>query len=423
MEWNEIREEKTGLCYYQGKHQSGLTVLLFPMEGYASSYALFGTNLGSVDQTFKRDNEGEYTTVPHGVAHFLEHKMFEKEYGDAFTLFARTGASANAYTSFDRTCYLLSATDKLEENLGYLLDFVQEPYFTPQTVEKEQGIIGQEIKMYDDDPGWRVYFNLLGALYQKHPVRIDIAGTVESISHITSDLLYQCYYNFYNLNNMVLSVAGNLTVPQVEQVLQKHIKPVAPVTVERLTVEEPEEIAAPLVRQKLSVAIPLFQIGFKGRPLEGKEELRQELADEILLEAIFGETSPFYRRLYQQGLINQTFESEVFSGRGYYALLFAGESRQPQEVQKQLLEELKQYPQGISEEAFLRCRRLMYGRQIQGFNSVENTASAMINAAFAGVGLFDALELLEQLTLEEVNARLPEIFRPDRCALSVIDPA
>ena len=157
--------------------------------------------------------------------------------------------------------------------------------------------------------------------------------------------------------------------------------------------------------------------------MEGKEELRQELADEILLEAIFGETSPFYRRLYQQGLINQTFESEVFSGRGYYALLFAGESRQPQEVQKQLLEELKQYPQGISEEAFLRCRRLMYGRQIQGFNSVENTASAMINAAFAGVGLFDALELLEQLTLEEVNARLPEIFRPDRCALSVIDPA
>ena len=423
MDWNQIREEKTGLSYYQGKHPSGLTVLLFPMEGYASSYALFGTNLGSVDQTFKRDTETEYTTVPHGVAHFLEHKMFEKEYGDAFSLFSRTGASANAYTSFDRTCYLFSATDKLEENLGYLLDFVQEPYFTPQTVEKEQGIIGQEIKMYDDDPGWRVYFNLLGALYQKHPVRIDIAGTVESISHITSDLLYQCYYNFYNLNNMVLSVAGNLTVPQVEQVLQQHIKPVAPVTVQRLTVEEPEEIAAPLVRQTLSVAIPLFQIGFKGRPLEGKEELRQELMDEILLEAIFGETSPFYRRLYQQGLINQNFESEIFAGRGYYALLFAGESRQPQEVQTQLLAELDRYPQGISEEAFRRGKRLIYGRQIQGFNSVENTASAMINAAFSGVGLFDSIQLLEQLTLEEVNARLREIFRPDRCALSIIDPA
>ena len=423
MDWNQIREEKTGLCYYQGKHPSGLTVLLFPMEGYASSYALFGTNLGSVDQTFKRDTETEYTTVPYGIAHFLEHKMFEKEYGDAFTLFSRTGASANAYTSFDRTCYLFSAADKLEENLGYLLDFVQEPYFTPQTVEKEQGIIGQEIKMYDDDPGWRVYFNLLQALYQKNPVRIDIAGTVESISHITSDLLYQCYYDFYNLNNMVLSVAGNLTVPQVEQVLQQHIKPVAPVTVERKTVEEPDEIAAPLVRQTLSVAIPLFQIGFKGHPLEGKEELRQELMDEILLEAIYGEISPFYRRLYQQGLINSSFESEVFSGRGYYALLFAGESRQPQEVQKQLLAELDRYPQGISQEAFRRCKRQIYGRLIQGFNSVEDTASAMINAAFAGVGLFDAMELLGQLTLEEVNARLPEIFRPDRCALSIIDPA
>ena len=205
--------------------------------------------------------------------------------------------------------------------------------------------------------------------------------------------------------------------------LQQHIKPVAPVTVERKTVEEPEEIAAPLVRQTLSVAIPLFQIGFKGRPLEGEAELRQELVDEILLEAIYGETSPFYRRLYQQGLINQNFESEIFAGRGYYALLFAGESRQPQEVQKQLLAELDRYPQGISEEAFRRGKRLIYGRQIQGFNSVENTASAMINAAFSDVGLFDSIQLLEQLTLEEVNARLPEIFRPDRCALSIIDPA
>lgn len=423
MEWNSFEEKRTGFRYYQGRHSSGLTVLLCPMEGYASSYALFGTNLGSVDQTFKRDTEREYTTLPHGVAHFLEHKMFEKEYGDAFSLFARTGACANAYTSFDRTCYLFSATDRLEENLGYLLDFVQDPYFTPQTVEKEQGIIGQEIKMYDDDPNWRVYFNLLQALYQNHPVRIDIAGTVESISHITSDLLYQCYYNFYNLNNMVLSVAGNLTVSQVEQVLEKHIKPVAPVTVDRLTVEEPEEIASPLVRQTLSVAIPLFQIGFKGRPLEGKAQLRQELMDDILLEAVFGETSPFYRRLYQQGLINQTFESEIFSGRGYYSLLFAGESRQPLEVQKQLLAELEQYPDGISPQAFQRCKRLFYGRQVRGMNSVENVASSMLNAAFSGVGLFDALTLLEDLTLEEVNARLPEIFRPDRCALSIIDPA
>lgn len=418
-----ITGKQVGDSYYQVEHPSGLTVLLYPKEHCSTTYAIFGTRYGSIDNCFQRSDEASPESVPEGIAHYLEHKLFESEEGDAFERFSKTGASANAFTSFESTCYLFSTTDQVYQSLEILLDFVQSPYFTEETVRKEQGIIGQEIKMYDDDPGWRVYFNLLGALYQKHPVRIDIAGTVESISHITSDLLYQCYYNFYNLNNMVLSVAGNLTVPQVEQVLQKHIKPVAPVTVERLTVEEPEEIAAPLVRQKLSVAIPLFQIGFKGRPLEGKEELRQELADEILLEAIFGETSPFYRRLYQQGLINQTFESEVFSGRGYYALLFAGESRQPQEVQKQLLEELKQYPQGISEEAFLRCRRLMYGRQIQGFNSVENTASAMINAAFAGVGLFDALELLEQLTLEEVNARLPEIFRPDRCALSVIDPA
>lgn len=203
-----LTNERLGEQYIRVVHPSGLTILLCPMPDFATTYALFGTNYGSVDNCFKTDPEAEFTKLPDGIAHFLEHKLFESEDGDAFSLFAETGASANAYTSFDKTCYLFSCTDAFIPSLKALLTFVQAPYFTQQTVEKEQGIIGQEIRMYEDSPGWQVTFQLLEALYHDNPVKVDIAGTVESIAQIDADLLYRCYHTFYNLSNMVLSIAG-----------------------------------------------------------------------------------------------------------------------------------------------------------------------------------------------------------------------
>jgi predicted Zn-dependent peptidase len=189
MRTREIKSERTGERYLEIDHPSGLKIVLYPKEGYTSTYAVFGTKYGSIDRSFKKSGDEKIHEVPAGIAHFLEHKLFESEDGDAFEKYAKTGASANAYTSFDATCYLFSCTENLMESLEILMNFVQNPYFTAQTVEKEQGIIGQEIRMYDDDPQWRVMFNLLGALYHNHPVKIDIAGSVESIAEINADLL------------------------------------------------------------------------------------------------------------------------------------------------------------------------------------------------------------------------------------------
>ena len=221
----KVLTSRTGDSCIYVKHPSGLDIYICEMEGFSTIEALFGTKYGSINTMFKTNADKEYTTVPEGIAHFLEHKLFENEDCDVFNLYAKTGANANAFTSFDKTCYLFSCSKNYKESLGILLDFVQKPYFTPESVAKEQGIIGQEIKMCDDNPNWRVFFNLLNCLYHNHPVKIDIAGTVESIAEIDAELLYKCYNTFYNLNNMVLSIAGNINAEEVLEICDKYLKP------------------------------------------------------------------------------------------------------------------------------------------------------------------------------------------------------
>lgn len=424
MKQKIIRNEKLGEEYYQYQHESGLQILLYPMKGYSSSYALFGTQLGSIDTTFKTDRDEEYTTVPEGVAHFLEHKLFESEDGDAFALFAKTGASANAYTSFDRTCYLFSATDHFLESLKSLLTFVQSPYFTQQTVEKEQGIIGQEIRMYDDNPGWRVLFNLLDGLYFNNPVKIDIAGTVESIAQIDAELLYKCYHTFYNLNNMVLAVAGNFEVEQAVKVIEQSLKTKEKVTVQHKIPDEPEGVRQTSMSQALSVSTPLFTIGFKELPQAGIALLKAQMETEILLDIIAGDSSSLYRRLYDSGLINQTFGYEVFCGRGYFASLFEGESKHPEEVYQHLKDEILSFKQsGVNEDDFNRSKKSLYGRLIRGFNNVENVANSLVSSYFGGVTIYDSLKVIENITLESLNEMLKTTLDPDKSAISVITPA
>ncbi len=266
MAQTNIRKVESALLrefYYEIDHPSGLKILVYPKEKYTSTYAMFGTHYGSIDTDFRLSGETEFTSVPEGIAHFLEHKLFESEDLDAFERYAKTGASANAYTSFDKTCYLFSCTDNFTDSLEILLDFVTHPYFTEATVQKEQGIIGQEIQMCRDEAGWESLFLLLRAMYRNCPVRIDIAGTVESISHITADLLYKCYNTFYNLSNMVLCVAGNVTPEAVLEVADRILKPATPVNIERKFHEEPRAVKEEYAEETLAVASPIFSLGFK----------------------------------------------------------------------------------------------------------------------------------------------------------------
>ena len=425
MEWlREVKSERTGDSYFTGKHPSGLDLYLYPKVRNSSAYAVFGTKYGSIDNCFRIAGETEPHRVPAGIAHYLEHKLFESEDGDAFERYAKTGASANAYTSFDMTCFLFSCTENVYESLEILLDFVQSPYFTEQTVKKEQGIIGQEIKMYDDDPQWRVLFNLLGALYQKHPVRLDIAGTVQSIAQITPELLYQCYHTFYNLNNMVLCIAGNVEPERVLELCDKLLKPSRPAEVERIFEEEPGHIVRARVEQKLSVAVPLFELGFKELAGAGRPTAEQMAETEILLEALSSNASPLFRALMDAGLINEaSFGNEYFEGPGYSAVIFSGESKDPERVADEIKREIANVREnGLDRHAFERAKKAVYCRNIASLNNVGSIANSLVSLAFSGRELFRYLDAIAEADVDSVLGRLQDQLRPELSSLSVVLP-
>lgn len=406
--------------YYVIDHPSGLTIYVYPKEGYKSTYAIFGANYGSVNTRFKIDG-GEEITVPDGIAHYLEHKLFESEDGDAFLRYAKTGANANAYTSFEKTCYLFSCTENFEASLEILLDFVQSPYFTAETVAKEQGIIGQEIKMYEDSPGWRVMFNTLIGMYHKHPVRIDIAGTVESIAEITAEKLYECYNSFYNLHNMVLCIAGNATVEQVLSVADRMLKPCKKQKIENIFEDEPYEVAQEYIEQKFPVTIPMFYLGFKENIGSTAATSSQNAYTDILLNVLASETSPLYNKLLDEELINETFGFEYMEGPHYAAVLFGGESRNPKkaaQIIKDAVREIKK--NGIDKEAFEISKRCVYGTTIANFNSNETVANSLVDMHFNNRTLFDYVDAVANATVEDVENRLAEILDPDNATLSVV---
>lgn len=422
MKKQMINNARLNQHYIRIKHPSGLTLLLYPMPDYTGAYALFGTKYGSADRSFRKKGEDSYVTVPDGIAHYLEHKLFENESGDAFSLFAKTGASANAFTSFDKTAYLFSCTDHFEKALEILLDFVQHPYFTEASVQKEQGIIGQEIGMYDDDPNWQVLFNCLKSLYQKHPVRVDIAGTTESIAKIDKDLLYRCYHTFYNLHNMALAIAGDFSPDQVVTMVDRLTDTCEDVTVERKNYAEPGEVFRPLAEVKLSVAVPLFCYGFKLPPRAGKQRTSAQVQSDLLLEMLMGETSDLYQELYEEGLINDTFGSETFAGDGYFAWLISGESKEPKKVCERLRQKLLlMQREGMNEEDFRRVKKVLYGNALRMFDRASSIANRMLDSEFSGVSLFDELDLLVSATKEECEAFLA-LADLSQSSLSVVNP-
>lgn len=424
----KISDKATGESVFYEKHESGLDIYIMPRHGYKSGYAIFGTKYGSVDSKFVIPGEDEVTSVPDGIAHYLEHKLFDQPDGsNVFDKFSQYGGEANAFTSFNMTAYLFSATDNFYKNLETLMDYVQSPYFTEESVQKEQGIIGQEIKMYDDNAPWRVFFNFLGLLYQNHPVKLDIAGTCESIAKIDSGLLYKCYNTFYNLSNMTLVVTGDLEPEEALAVIEKGIKKKEPIgEIKRIYPDEPKGVAGKYKEQKISVATPMFMMGWKDSDVgySGRELLKKSIEMEILIEMLIGKSSELYNELYDEGLITQGLSAEYAPQVSYAYTAIEGESKNPKMVYERItarVEEMRR--SGLSEEEFLRIKKVIWGDYIRSYNDIEGIAHSFLSMSFLDINYFDYFEEYEKITLKDVEKRFLEQFDNENCVLSVIMPA
>ncbi len=425
-----IKHEDKALkeCLYTAVHDSGLKIAIMPKQGYSKSYAIFGTHFGSVDNLFCAPGKTEKMAIPDGIAHFLEHKLFEQPDGsNVFESYAKHGANANAYTSFHVTAYLFESTQDVEENLSILLDFVQKPYFTDENVAKEQGIIGQEIGMYDDDPDWQLMMGFLGGMFHKHPVRIDIAGTVESISKITKETLYDCYHTFYNLSNMCLFIIGDVDPEKLagfidERLLQKEK---AAGEIKRFYGDEPLSVYQKDVRKKLDVSVPMFMLGFKDPDCgyDGKELLKKDLELSIICELLFGKTSSLYTELYEGGYILGGMDSETACEVLYGYVSLSGESRQPEKVRELVFKGIKKaQDEGLCAADVERVCRAMTGQYIRQFNNLNAVAHQYIAQVFNDISLFDFPSVMEEITLDGLNKRLRSYFDPECSVLSVIEP-
>ena len=425
MDQQIVKSARLGEEMVRIKHKSGLNMLLCPMKGYSTAYATFTANVGSVDTGFKTQDDAEFVDVPEGIAHFLEHKMFENEEGDAFERYARTGASANAYTSFDKTAYLFACTGNFEQSLEILLDFVRRPYFTKESVQKEQGIIGQEIRMVEDDPDNQVFYGLMECLFDHHPIRVPIAGTQESISHITADTLYACHKAFYTPSNMVLTVAGDVEPEEVVRIAREILPKEPGGHIERdYGGEEDGAAAKPEKELRMEVSTPIFQLGFKAEPAPaGEEHLRRQLMGELACEALLGNSSPLYARLYSEGLINKNFGYGFELYPGCALMAAGGESRDPRAVRDAVLAEGARIAQeGVDEGLFRRLKKGVYGAKVRGLNSFENVCIELAQAHFAGVEYLTFPEVFDGISKADVEDCIRRWVTPERCGLAVVRP-
>lgn len=411
--------------YYE-RMDNGLDVYVLPKAGFQKTYATFSTKYGSIDNHFQVEGQEE-VQVPDGIAHFLEHKMFEEPEGDIFAKFAEQGASANAFTSFDRTVYLFSSTSHIEESLQTLIDFVQRPYFTDENVEKEKGIIGQEINMYRDNAAWRVYFGLIEAMYHIHPVHIDIAGTIESIGTITKETLYTCYHTFYHPSNMLLFVVGGVDPKGIFELVRsnqaaKSFEPQG--DIRRIFEEEPVEVKEARRVAKLPVSLPRCLFGCKEPRLglEGRALLEYEVTTRLMLDLMMGSSSPLYQTLYEEGLTTDSFGSEYTCSPDYAFSIIGGESKDPDGLVKrvqELIDERK--ASGFEQAAFERIRNKSIGSYLRMLNSPEAIANEFTKYKFRDTDLFDILSVYETLTLEQVHQRLKDHFDWNRLAVSIVE--
>lgn len=424
INFDQLQEE-----LYHEKLPNGLNVYILPKKGFNKTFATFTTKYGSIDNNFVPLGKEEYVKVPDGIAHFLEHKLFEKEDGDVFQQFSKQGASANAFTSFTRTAYLFSSTSDVEKNLETLVDFVQDPYFSEKTVEKEKGIIGQEITMYDDNPDWRLYFGLIQNLYQNHPVKIDIAGTIESISHITKDLLYECYNTFYHPSNMLLFIVGpvdpNKFMDQVRENQAKKDYKEMP-EIKRKFEDEPLQTAEPKQVLEMNVQTSKCLIGMKALHVDqtGPELLKNELTMNVLLDLLFGKSSENYNQLYNQGLIDETFSYDYTQEQGFGFAMVGGDTENPDKLADELKNMLFKAKNGttFTEEQLERAKKKKIGAFLRAVNSPEYIANQFTRYAFNDMNLFDVVPTLEKITMDDIKTMASEVISEERFSVCQVIP-
>ena len=423
-----IENSKVKEKLYLEKLENGLTVMIIPKHGIQKKYIIWGTNYGSNDSSFIVPGESDETTVPNGVAHFLEHKMFEQENGtNSLDVLTSLGVNANAYTTNDHTAYLFECTDNFYEALDELMDYVQHPYFTDENVEKEKGIIGQEIMMYDDYPEWRVYLNTMEAMYHNNPIKIDITGTIETISKIDKDILYKCYNTFYNPSNMALVVCGDFEPDKIlEEIKSRLIETKNNGEIKRIYPEEPEEIVKEKIEQKLEVSQSLYTIGIKDKRLketvENKNEIvKKHISIEILLNLLIGRSSNLYKELYNEGIIYSQPSLDYEFSKTYAHVLIAGQSNEPEKVYERFKQEVRNFKNnGINKEDAERTKKMIYGGYVKEYNDVADISRMFLADYFKGINSFDYLEEIEAINVEYLTQVLNDVFNEDKMVLSIV---
>ena len=402
---------------------NGLPVCIVPKKGFSRKYALFATRYGGMDMRFRLN--GQWLDTPAGIAHYLEHKMFDTEDGNALQELAMNGAEPNAFTSNAITCYYFDSTEKFYENLEILLSFVSVPYFTDESVEKEQGIIEQEIGMIEDNPEWQVYKQLLQSLDHPSPARTPVAGSVESIREITAQTLYDCHRAFYTPANMCLVVVGDVEPQQVLDIARRVLPKDSGELIERdYGAEEPTEAAQAYAEEHMEVSMPSFLVGFKCPPQHGGEEQHRFAAiGELACDVLMGESSPLYARLYSQGLINGSFGAafDILPGAAYaYA---GGDSKDPKAVAEAILAEAQRLArEGVDEDYYKRIVNANFGAALRELNSFESIAVSMAEGRFQGYDPYRFPEIYDSITAADVLAFLRENVTRSHMALSVIAP-
>ena len=420
IESSKIKEKA-----YIEKLENGMTVIVIPRKNTKKKYAIWGTHFGSIDNRFIMPKTEEEVFIPDGVAHFLEHKMFEQPNGtNSLDTLMALGIDANAYTTNDHTAYLFECTDHFYEGLDELMDYVQHPYFTDENVEKEKGIIGQEINMYDDDPGWQLYMTTLDCMYKENPIKIDIAGTIESISKITPDVLYKCYNTFYNPSNMTMVLCGDFEPEEIlkevtNRLIQKEnqgeIKRIYPAKED--TINQKEKLA------KMEVSTPMFMIGYKDIENSKENRIQKHIAIEILLNMIIGKSSNLYQELYENGTLLAQPDLDYEFTDQYAHILLSGLSKNPKLVKQRIDETIQKMKQeGLTEEHFNRIKKKIYGDYVVEYNSVADTARMFLADTMKQINTFDYIEEFDTVTKEYAENILKDIFKEENEVMSIVEP-
>ena len=419
IECTKIKEEA-----YIENLENGMKVIIIPKHNLDKKYIIWGTHFGSIDNRFIMPKTGEEVFIPDGVAHFLEHKMFEQPDGtNSLDTLMALGLDANAYTTNNHTAYLFECTNNFYEGLDELMDYVQHPYFTDENVEKEKGIIGQEIKMYDDEPGWQLYMNALDCMYKNNPIKIDIAGSIESISEITPDVLYKCYNTFYNPSNMIMVVCGDFDPNKLlEEIKNRLVKKEEQGEIKRIYPEKEMGINKTYKEDKMEVSLPIFAVGYKDDEGMNEEIVKKHIAIEILLNMIIGKSSDSYKELYEKGYLISEPDLDYEFAEEYAHVLISGQSKDPNIIKEKIEQTVEKYiKEGLSEEHFNRIKKKIYGDYVAEYNSVGDIARMFLSDSMKKINSFDYIEKYNEVTKEYAENVLKNVFKKENLVLSVIN--